>query len=661
MPILVFPLLMALSLFVFAFKGKAKYAVCFLLALAGVTVSGYMAVDVLLGNQPVEIKFSLLSLGDSIVTLDRLSAFFIILVNIAIVVAFLYSRDYLKGQPSSNKRLSMHYLSYLWLYFSMVLVLLFRDAYSFLFAWELMMLTSFLLIVFGEEQRRKLKAAVNYLVQMHIGFFMVLAAFILVKKETGAMSFDALGVYFSSNPNMGLFLLFFAGFGIKAGFIPLHTWLPDVYSVTPGNVSGFVSGAVTKMGIYGLARVLGYIQADYFSIGLFLLLISIATGLFGIFLSIVQKDIKRLLAYSSIENMGIVGIGFGLGILGKAYNVELLAICGFAGALLHTFNHSLFKSLLFYTTSSLCRATGTQNMELMGGAAKRMPYTSGLFLLGSMAICALPPFNGFISEFIIYSGAFSSLVGPDKVSIALMIGAIVTLALIGGLSIIAFTKAFGISFLGEPRSAKAAAVKEASKGMYRSLVILALLIVAIGLFPMVFIRPLCIISGESLRIDYANTFIHTQDLLSTLGRVSAVSMVFIIVVAVLYLIRRRALARRKVEYGPTWGCGFTAPTAKQQYTSSSYVSDFAHLMNPITHYDRVMEPIKEEEIFPANRKFKGRESDVLSNTLIRRPLKWVNERFFRLAIFQTGKIQHYVLYALFFMMLVFVLSYIGWL
>ncbi len=655
----VFLALTLLSPLVFFVKNRGKYFYAAFLIFAGVAISGYLAVNVLTTGNNFDQTASLLYLDNTIVSIDKFSAFFILLVNVAIIVAIWYSYGYLKHSLAhkSSQQASLHYLSYALLYFSMILALMFRDGFSFLLAWELMTIASFILVILDGHQRKKLKAAISYLVQMHIGFFMLLAAFVLLKKSTGEMSFDALEAYFSTNPSFGLFFLFFLGFGMKAGFVPLHTWLPEVYPAAPSNVSGFMSAAISKMGVYGLIRVVSHIQTDLFTIGVFLLIITIKTGLFCIFLALEQKYIKRLLANSSIENVGIIGIGLGLGILGKAYGNDLLAICGFSGALLHAFNHSIFKSLLFFSAGSLAKATGTQNMELMGGAVKRMPYTSLFFLIGSVAICALPPFNGFISEFIIYSGAFNSLSGTNSISLALLMSAIVSLALIGGLSIIAFSKAFGIAFLGEPRSRKAQAAKEVSKSMLQPLIISTVLIVLIGLFSMIFVRPLGVIIGECLGIDYTNAFYETQGIISILSKVSLVCIIFIGVVVILYFIRKAAISRRSVKYGPTWGCGYTAPDSRQQYTSSSYVSDFAHLMNPVTRYKREMKPIAEEEIFPTVRTFKGKEHDVLKSTLINKPLRWINKWFYKLAIFQTGKIQHYILYALLFMTLVFALSY----
>lgn len=651
--------LLLFSPLVFLVNKKSKFFIALLPLLAGMAVSGFLAINVLTTHEVYSEKLSLLYMGSSSIVIDGLSAFFMLLVNIAAIIAIWYTKGYLKDQlpTKSSNQLSLHYLAYVLLYLSMILVLMFRDAFSFLFVWELMTCAVLVLAVFDGHQRNKLGAAISYVVQMHLGFFVLVAAFTLVKMYTGSFSFDALPTYFADNKNLPVFLLFFIGFGMKAGFVPLHTWLPDFYFNAPANVVGFLSSAVSKMGLYGLMRVAGFVQSDFFEIALLILALSILSGLFGIILSVVQKDIKRLLAYSSIENVGIIGIGIGLAMLGKAYNNELLAICGFAGALLHTFNHSIIKSLLFHSASSLCTEAGTQNMELMGGVSKKMPYTSAFFLTGSLAICALPPFNAFMSEFIIYSGLFKSLANSDSVGIAILMVSIVSLALIGGLSIIAFSKAYGVAFLGNARSKRVAQASEVKRDMLRPLFICVLLIAAVGLLPVFFVKPLFLIAGSSLQLAYANTFGYTEAMLNIVFKISAVSFVLIAIVVGLYAIRKRVLAKRKVEFGSTWGCGYTSPTSKQQYTSSSYVGSFANLFNTVTSYTNDMKPIGEEEVFPAPRNFKGKGTDVVSNTFVRKPLAWLNKRFYRLAIFQTGKVNHYILYALAFMLLVFVLSY----
>jgi formate hydrogenlyase subunit 3/multisubunit Na+/H+ antiporter MnhD subunit len=554
----------------------------------------------------------------------------------------------------TNGELSMHYIAYLLLYYSMIGVVIFRDAASFLFSWELMGISSFITLILEGEHKDKLKIAIQYIVQMHVAFFLLVAAFVALNAKTGSFGFDALETYLEHNNNMPIFILFFLGFGIKAGFVPLHTWLPEAHSAAPGNVSAYMSGAVIKMGIYGLMRVISSMQNHLLEIGIIFLIVSIITGLFGIIMANIQKDIKRLLAYSSIENIGIIGIGLAVSILGKLWNNNLLMLSGYAGALIHTFNHSLFKSSLFFSTGLLVKSTHTQNMDMMGGAIKRMPYTSAFFLFGLLGICALPPLNGFVSEFIMYNGFFTAISGNNSIMLVLMIISIITLVLIGGLSIMAFAKAFGIAFLGEPRSLAAANACENGKASYLPL----LLPFLIGIFPYVFIEIFCKIAVQGLHFQYSGFYDIVQNIRLLYDKIFVVNIALMGFIAIIWYLRRLHLRRNKanVKYAPTWGCGYAAVTAKQQYTSASFVSDFEHLTNPLTRYKREMKNIAEDEIFPCQRSFKGREKDIIRTYLISRPVKYLNKHFFRLAIFQTGKLQHYVLHALLFMILIFILN-----
>src|SRR5258708_13265430 len=291
-------------------------------------------------------------------------------------------------------------------------------------------------------------------------FGLMMLGFLIAANQRGELSFAGVGKFFSQNINAPLFLVFFAGFGIKAGFIPLHSWLPRAHPAAPSHVSGVMSGIMIKMGIYGIFRITSMLQDDLLTIGIVVVVVGIVSGLRGVMRGIMQQDLKKLLAYHSIENIGIIGIGIGVGILGKATSDNYLMILGFAGALLHNLNHALFKSLLFFTAGNIYYATHIVNMDQLGGLAKNMRYTSYAFLIGALAISGIPPFNGFISEFLIYNGVinhFSTSVFSMSILGAV---AILSLVLIGGLCIYCFTKAFGLSFLGTRRQEHFHEVKE---------------------------------------------------------------------------------------------------------------------------------------------------------------------------------------------------------
>ncbi|MRR23801.1 NADH-quinone oxidoreductase subunit E, partial [bacterium] len=307
-----------------------------------------------------------------LLVIDTITAYFTLAINITVLIGFLYARGYLEPYRArmNSLRFSIHYFSYLWLWLSMVMVVMVRDGLPFLIVWEIMALSSFFLVIFDAEDRSIMKAGISYLVQMHVGMLFILVAFLLVQKDTGRMSFDALGEYFEGNRNLPLFILFFTGFAIKAGFIPLHTWLPEAHPAAPSHVSGVMSGVMIKMGIYGILRVVTSMQSDLLIAGIIVLLLSLVSGLLGVMMAIMQKDLKRMLAYSTIENVGIIGIGIVLGMTGQAIGNQSLAMLGYSGGLLHVLNHSLFKSLLFFNAGSVYHAVHTRNMEQTGGIMK---------------------------------------------------------------------------------------------------------------------------------------------------------------------------------------------------------------------------------------------------------------------------------------------------
>ncbi len=653
-----FLVILFLSLLVFFVPGSFKYQFTLALLVCGVILTSVWSAGVLAGgNQLLEIPLSVPTAGSAfILTVDRLSAFFIIVVNITVLVGFLYARGYLAPYLRSKNplRFSIHYFSYLWLWLSMVMVVMIRDGVSFLIVWEIMALSSFFLVIFDAEERSILKTGISYLIQMHVGMFFILIAFLIVEKDTGRMSFDALGEYFSNHGNLPLFLLFFAGFAIKAGFIPLHTWLPEAHPAAPSHVSGVMSGVMIKMGIYGILRIIIAMQSDLLVTGIIILVISLISGVLGVMMAIVQHDLKRLLAYHSIENIGIIGTGIGLGMIGLAQNNPAMTLLGFAGGLLHVLNHSLFKSLLFFNAGSVYQATHTRNIEQLGGLMKRMPYTAILFLVGSLAICGLPPFNGFISEYLIYMGMFNSLSGATLYNSIIILGSIVGLSLIGGLAIFCFTKAFGIVFLGEPRSDKAKLAGEVTRCMIIPQFLTVTLILVIGLASPLIVKPVFNIVVKTFAIN--DPVLVSGAFTSNLSQISIMGGVFVLVFVTLLVYRKYHLSRRQVNTGPTWGCGYTAGTTRQQYTATSFAYNYNHLAKPVLQTTKQMVEIKEEEIFPRRRSFISHSEDFIKKLLIDRPLDWLAGILKRIAVMQTGQIQHYILYAFIFMLLVLLLT-----
>ena len=615
--------------------------------------SGYLAVQAFSSEEICKMFFGTFLGNEVFLVIDKISAFFILVVNLIVLMGLIYSKGYL--QPYRDKKtkteLGLHYFSIILLHLSMLFVLTLREGISFLIAWEVMSLATFILILFENEVQQTVKAAVQFIIQMHVAFVFIVVAFLIASIKTGLpIGFDSLELYFQTASVFPLFLLFFAGFGIKAGFIPLHTWLPHAHPAAPSHISGIMSGVIIKMGIYGIVRVLTYIHTDLYNIGLFLLIISFISGILGVTLAIVQHDYKKLLAYHSIENIGIIGMGIGVGVIGLALENQPLAVLGFAGGFLHILNHALFKSLLFFTAGSIYSQTHTRNIDQLGGLIKKMPQTAFFFLLGSVAISGLPPFNGFISEFLIYVGMFKEL-GDLSLSLILL-GGIVGLVLIGGLALYCFTKVFSIIFLGNPRSNRTEHAREVKPGMLFPKYVLGFFIVFIGLLPVFVLKPLAgIVSVFTPEIS------PLIEISPSLQEISISLGVFVLLIFGLWLVRKYFAKNKTVETGPTWGCAYSgAKPAIHQYTSTSYADYIADLAKYITGNRKHFKPIAKDEIFPEQRAFESHSTDIFEDYLVAKPTGRILQFLEKIAVFQTGNLQHYLLYAIVFMALILLLT-----
>jgi formate hydrogenlyase subunit 3/multisubunit Na+/H+ antiporter MnhD subunit len=660
MNIVLFKLAIVLTFALFIVPKQAQYYFSLCLHFAVLSLSSIWAIqELFIFTEPLKLALMPL-MGQTLnIEIDQLSAFFILVVNFTTLTGIIYAKGYLKPyfDKKSKTEFALHYFNFLWLHISMLLVVMLRDALAFLVIWEIMSLSSFFLVIFESEKKETLKIGIKYLIQMHIGVVFLMLAFIWAYAQTGAeFSFDGLSVYFQTHNPFYLFILFFIGFGIKAGFIPLHSWLPHAHPAAPSHVSGVMSGVMIKMGIYGILRVLTYIHHDLFYIGLFILIISLISGLIGVSLAIVQHDVKKLLAYHSIENIGIIGIGIGLGVIGLAENIPILAVLGFGGGILHILNHSLFKSLLFYTAGSVYQQTHTRNIEQLGGLIKKMPKTALFFLLGALAISGLPPFNGFISEFLIYSGMFKSLHSAGLFTDVVLLFSFVGLAIIGGLAIFCFTKVFSIIFLGTARSEKVNRAKEVENTMLLPDFLIGFMIILIGFAPFIFMKPLANVVGL-----FSTNTDAIQQIIPSLNSISLSSGIFIALIGLLWILRSWQQAKQTVKQEPTWGCGYTgANPALHQYTATSYADNFVQLSSKLVQVKKKFNAYQIEEIFPQKREFETHSSDVFEDNLIGKPAHKILQYLKKIAVFQTGKIQHYLLYALVFLAVIFLLTFLNW-
>ena len=339
----------------------------------------------------------------------------------------------------------------------MLLVTATDSVFSFLVFWELMSLSSFFLVVYEHEKPKNLRSGMTYLIMTHIGTAFITAAFLVLYLQTGSLSFDSFRGAAAQLPPLtkdSVFVLALLGFGTKAGLVPMHIWLPKAHPSAPSNVSALMSGVMLKVAIYGLARVtLGFVLPDSPGdawLGLLMVMAGSASALFGVLFAAVEHDIKRALAYHSVENVGIIVVGLGLSVVFMSYGLETLAALALLASMYHSLNHAVFKGLLFMAAGSVVLGAGTADMNLMGGLAKRMPWTSLFFLVGSIAIAGLPPLNGFVSEWLTLQALLSSYQVPNVV-LQLSIGfSSIVFALTLGLALATFVKLFGISFLAGP-------------------------------------------------------------------------------------------------------------------------------------------------------------------------------------------------------------------
>ncbi|MFH1023303.1 MAG: proton-conducting transporter membrane subunit [Planctomycetota bacterium] len=582
--------------------------------------------------------------GEFHVALDALSGFFLVPTLLLTALAAIYGAAYL-APHREGKSLGSSWFCFNLLTASMALVLTARNGILFLVAWEVMALASFFLVTFEHEKPGVRRAGWTYLVATHLGTAVLLVMFVIMADAAGSFDFDAwTGVAGRTAMSAGgLFVLAIIGFGTKAGFMPLHVWLPEAHPAAPSHVSAVMSGVMIKTGIYGILRALAFLGPPPMWWGWTLVGIGVTSGVLGVLFALAQHDLKRLLAYHSVENIGIIALGLGLGLVGVSAGMPALAVLGFAGGLLHVLNHALFKGLLFLGAGSVLHATGTRDMDHLGGLMKRMPWTGMTFLVGAAAIAGLPPLNGFVSEFLIYLGAYRSAVGGSAPA-ALVPGILVIggLALIGGLAAACFTKAFGIVFLGEPRSDPAVHARECPLAMKLPMLTLAAGCVLVGLFPAPVVNALLpvitsLVGEPAPRVAAALNLAN-----GPLVMITGIAFLFLALTAGLILFRRWLLSDRPVENSVTWDCGYARPTARMQYTASSYAQPFTALFRMFLRTRRRAVP--PEGFFPKRASLATHTPDVSREGLFRPVFAATEDALGRLRGLQHGRIQSYVLY-----------------
>lgn len=585
--------------------------------------------------------------------IDPLSAFFILVISVMSLASTVYANGYLKGYIESGKRVGAHLIFLSTLTASMLLVVTCQNALMFLICWEIMSLSSFFLVIFENEKKEILKAGIKYLVFMHISVIFIILAFALLSIKAGSFDFSSFRYVLENNQYLAniVFILAFIGFGTKSGFVPFHNWLPDAHPAAPSHVSAVMSGVMIKTGIYGILRILSLIVIPSKLISFGVLIISLATALYGVLYSISQQDVKRFLAYCSIENIGIIGTGAGIGMLGLAYGSSIVALLGFSGAILHILNHSIFKEILFFAAGSVYTKAHTRDVEVLGGLIKAMPATAIFFLVSSVAVCALPPFNGFISEFLIYFGMLRGLSVNNFFVILTLLFAIAALAFVGTMAMLAFTKAFSIIFLGSPRSEKAQHVidkkEDAPLSMTVPMGFLSLLMLLIGLFPQYVFKYLHTPVNVLLSFNTVTISSATAEILQ---QISTFAILFLAFILILVLIKLKFGA--KVQMHETWGCGYDRLNNHIQYTASSYASPFLSMLRPL--FKKVFDIEKPKKLFPQSAHFNLQIDDIEEAYVINPIVKfdeWFLSKFEKM---QSGNIQTYIKYGLIFLVIIIV-------
>lgn len=634
---------------------KGRVAVCGIIAMS--VISSVPAVGVLMGQSFVRQFAGSFLTGPVCVAIDPLSAWFMLVICFTMVTSVLYGQQYMKAYLDRPSALCIHWICYLLVHAGLISICVMRNSIAFLIAWEIMAFGSFLLVIFESDKIRTIRSGINYLIQSHVGVALLIVAFVWVAYVSGTYDFSGIGQFVATQSHsscFGLMLLFFVGFAFKAGFVPFHTWLPHAHPAAPSHVSGMMSGVLIKIGIYGIMRMILLINVNYLAVGYFILVISVITGVYGVMLAIVQHNLKKLLAYHSVENIGIIGIGIGVGCLGLGYGNQPLAIIGYTGALLHVLNHSLFKSLLFYGAGNVYQASHTMDIEHFGGLIKKMPQTAMLFLLGSLAICGLPPFNGFVSEFVIYNGLFCGInASYSTASVLVFVFAMAGLALIGGLAIMCFTKAFGVVFLGSPRVRLHSEPMEFGLAKLLPMYMVGALIIAIGFFPQFFIRAVNLILAQFAG-DCAMPVV-VPATLNTVSQIGWYMLGFAVLAVMVYGLRCFFTKKLPETVGETWGCGYVAPTAKIQYTASSFVRTYRRLAKGIITLRK--RKVEVEGVFPKQASYSTEALDRTETCLIQIPLRKLRFVLGKFSFLQNGRLQNYILYGLLFVVLVLALPF----
>jgi hydrogenase-4 component B len=607
------------------------------------------------GNEPLELLPPLLPYLKLTVRLDALGAFFLLIVSLLGLAVSIYSLGYVRGY-FGRRNVGVLGAFYNALLLATTLLFAADNIWVFLIAWELTALTAFCLVVFEHEKPETRQAGVLFFIMSHIDAGCIIAGFFLLFQASGDFSFSSLhniGAAMSPGHRNAAFVLFLLGFGIKSGIIPLHIWLPVAHPVAPSNVSALMSGVLIKLGVYGLARVcFDFLGPPALWWGVTILTVGTVSAVLGVLYALMEHDLKRLLAYHSIENIGIILMGLGASLIFLRTGHALLASLSLIAGMYHTINHASFKGLLFLGAGAVVQSTHTRNMEEMGGLIKRMPQTAFFFLMGAVAISALPPLNGFVSEWLTYQSLLQGFDVTESLWRLVFPLSGAMLALTGALAAACFVKAFGITFLAQPRSDHARDAVEAAPSMRVGMGILTVACVLLGLFPTAFIRLLDPLTqqliGEQIgpQLSLANGLV-LGSLSKYPGTISMTGLVLTVVCLLpvplgLWLIFGRQTRTRR---GPTWACGQPGLTPQMEYTATGFSKPVRMIFKALFQPRRdVQREYDFSPYFATNIRFESHIEEVFVERLYRPLRVWILRVSRRVRALQAGSIHAYLLY-----------------
>lgn len=603
------------------------------------------------------VRFSLstsISLFSVDFYIDNLSAFFVLMISSLSLIVSIYSISYMKHYFYVR---NIGYFGFLYNLFiaSMLMVVTSGQLFFFLVVWEIMSLVSYFLVTYENEKHESYKAGKIYIIMTHIGTMFIMAAFVLIYVYTRTAKFDLINIAtLPAAVKNVTFIFLLIGFGTKAGVIPLHIWLPYAHPAAPSNVSALMSGIMIKTAIYGIIRfVIVILGAPTEWWGGVILIAGASSTILGVAYALMENNIKRLLAYSSIENIGIILIGIGIAAISKANGQNLIAAFALSAAMLHALNHSVFKGLLFMGAGSIHYSTGTKDMEKLGGLIKKMPYTAVFFLAGALSISAIPPLNGFIGEWITYQSLFLSLAHTGNLVKILTILTVALLAMAGALAAYCFVKLFGIAFLAMPRTTHASEAKEVPKTMRTAMGISAMFCLLIGIFPWMIIKMIDLVNVELLKTSVCSGITGFSSVLLFPLSVKNVSLspvvigVSIISICIILVLVNALVGKKsKVRIYGTWDCGYVQLNSRMQYTATGFSKPIRIVLRAIFRPQRELQ-VEEgsSPYFYKNAKYVVSTQSIIEKYFYKPMIKKLFNfaRRMRLII-QTGSVHTYLIY-----------------